>query len=89
MKHLAGSKTLVDLDLSATAVADPAMSDLTALTKLEALNLHDTKVTDVGAKRLVGLKKLRTLNLGQEVTEAALKVLRSALPNCSISQNPR
>jgi hypothetical protein len=50
------------------------------------LNLCGTKVTAAGLLHLKGLTSLKTLGLGTKVTDAGVKGLQSALPNCRISK---
>jgi hypothetical protein len=46
--------------------------------------------TDAGLANLKGLTKLQSLNLwGTQVTDAGVKKLRRALPNCKILWKPR
>jgi len=47
--------------------------------------LADTEVTDSGLNELAALKSLQALDLfGTQATDAVLKELRKALPNCEV-----
>jgi hypothetical protein len=52
---------------------------------LQTLNLGGTGVSDKGLKVLAGLRPLSSLDMRDtKVTDAGLKELRDALPNCKI-----
>jgi hypothetical protein len=56
------------------------------MTKLFELQLDGTQVGDAGLEHLTGLTNLRTLSLARTmVTDAAVKKLQLALPNCMIA----
>ena len=49
------------------------------------LNLDGCKITDAGLKKLMVLEKLRWIGLARSsVTEAGVKKLRKALPDCNV-----
>ena len=49
------------------------------------LNLDGSKITDVGLSKLATLDKMRWIGLARsEVTDAGVKKLRKALPDCNV-----
>jgi internalin A len=90
LKQLARLETLTALNLSHTKVTDSGLSELAALPNFTFLGLAGTKVTDVGLKKLAALnnlKNLKNLDLSQTgVTDAGVKELQKALPNCQITK---
>ncbi len=79
LARLTNLKTLM---LYGTPVRD--LSPLAGLMKLNFLDLRATKVTDLSP--LTGLKSLRYLLLSQKtITEAQVKELQRALPDCEIT----
>jgi hypothetical protein len=72
------------LDLTQTDIPDAGLEHLEWLPKLQSLSLGAC-VTDAGLRYLERLPGLRTLNLGRsQVSDAGVKRLQRALPNCSI-----
>jgi len=59
---------------------------LAGFTSLEMLDLSSNRaITDAGLKELFGLTSLQSLSLaGTKVTDAGLKELKKALPECKI-----
>jgi internalin A len=86
LKELAGLKRLQTLLLSSTQVTDKGLKALAGLTSLEELYLDGNQVTDESVKELAGLKGLRTLRIvgPTRATDAGIRGLRQALPNCTI-----
>jgi len=62
---------------------------LEKLTRSERLYLNDNQITDV--KGLMKLTQLRMLSLNNNpaLTKAQITELQKALPNCSITANPK
>jgi FKBP-type peptidyl-prolyl cis-trans isomerase FklB len=86
LEHLKGLTSLEALNLSYdTKVTGKGLVHLKDLTKLQTLNLHNSKVTDSGLKHVQKLTSLKALDLnGTEVTDAGVKNLQAALPECQI-----
>lgn len=75
---------LIDADLDDAKLL-ALQSDLESLPELRWLSLARTAVGDKGLAALCNLHMLRGLNLtGTRVTDAGVKKLRQALPNCEI-----
>jgi hypothetical protein len=77
---------LQQLSLNRTKITDAGLENLKRLTALQYLELNDTRVTDVGLDNLRELMKLDGLWLedAPQVTDAGVKRLQQALPNCII-----
>jgi hypothetical protein len=72
--------------LDGTQVTDAGLRHLDTQTALEALDLAGTKVTEAGILSLTRHKHLKSLALNNlDVSPAALKKLKDALPTCEIS----
>ncbi len=69
-------------------VTDEGLKELASLKNLRNLGLVGTKVTDKGLKELTQFKHLKRLYLRRtiRVTDAGLKELQKALPDCKISR---
>jgi hypothetical protein len=67
-------------------VTDKGLKDLNQLKGLATLGLGRTEVTDMGLKELNELKQLKELILVgcMNVTDAGVKELQKALPECKI-----
>ena len=74
------------LDLTGTHITDAGLAHLKSLAKLRLLYLNGTQVTDDGLSHLMGPTNLRWLFLpgAGQVTDARVKELQKALPNCEI-----
>jgi Leucine-rich repeat (LRR) protein len=79
-------KKLHVLKLNHTKVTDAGMQELSQLPCLTTLELRGLPVTDRGLRKLVVLKDLKmlTIDRGNEVSEACLEELKSALPGLTI-----
>ena len=81
LSFLSGLDRLTLLQVSDNAVRD--LSPLADLTRLKTLYIDNNPVTDL--EPLYGLASLRTLSMkGIELSDAQLKALKEALPNCHI-----
>ena len=85
-KELAGLKQLTRLDLNYTLLTDAGLKELGGLTNLTHLSLAETKVTDAGLAVIKGFKSLTSLQLPRGVTDAGLKEIREALPECKVTR---
>jgi hypothetical protein len=62
-------------------------SEIGTLNRLRSLQLHGLRISDVAARQLYGLARLELLMLDQcEISDAALKDLRAALPSCNVAR---
>jgi len=88
LKELIVLKDLHELQLYDGGITDAGLKDVAGFKDLRVLTLSNTRVTDAGLKELAKLQSLQTLNLwlAQSVTEAGVKDLRKALPDCKISR---
>jgi len=90
LEHLKGLTNLRTLSLEDTSITGAGLVHLKGLTKLKTLHLSHTKVTDAGLVHLEGLTELERLFLyntgGGKVTDAGVKKLQQALPNCKIKR---
>ncbi len=84
LAHLRALAHLNTLVLNSTRVTDAGLTHLKELDGLRSLWLADTSITDVGLAHLQGLTVLETLVLGKHVTDAGVKKLQAALPECKI-----
>ena len=85
LAHLMTSRSLRQLVLSNTQIDDSSLSIIKDWIYLEKLDLSNTLVTDQGLAELAQSRYLRELKLeGTKVTEAGAKLLRIALPDCTI-----
>lgn len=67
------------------AVSDDALAVFEDFVLVDDLNLADTGVSDAGLDRLTKLDRLRHLNVdGTQVSDAAIKRLKLALPKCFV-----
>ena len=76
------------LELSGTDTTDEVLAEkVKGLTNLKWLYLSDTKSTVAVVVHLKGLTNLRSLYLSYtKITDAGLKDLQKALPDCRIKQ---
>jgi hypothetical protein len=66
-------------------VTDESLVVLYKLPKLRSLSLRDTQITDNGVRHVKSLKHLEHLDVtGTGITEAGLRELRMAIPNCRV-----
>jgi len=80
--HLRALRQLTSLNLFRTNVEGPGLE---ALDQVISLDLAETQVDDAGLEHLQGLTQLRLLELtGSKVTDAGVKMLQKALPDCEI-----
>ncbi len=88
LQHLKGLNHLSVLGLSCTQVTDSGLVQLAGLTQLQRLYLDKTKITDAGLAHLAGLTRLSGLWLehNPQITDAGVKRLQQALPNCIIKR---
>ena len=85
LAHIKGLTNLKRLFLGLTKVTDAGLVHLKGLTNLEELALNRSGVAGPGLAHLKGLTKLKYLNLRDtNVTDASVKKLQQALPNCKI-----
>ena len=87
--HLKGLTNLQVLVLNGNRITDAGLVHLKGLTKLKWLFLPNTWITDAGLVHLKGLSSLKKLILNDsfaKVTDAGVKQLQQALPNCKIKR---
>jgi hypothetical protein len=86
LQALQGNKGLKELELSGSAIGDPAMKQVKVFSGLRFLNLQSTGVTDVGLRELQDLKGLEKLNLlSNRTTPRGQAELQKALPKLTIT----
>src|SRR5262245_34425600 len=90
-KTLVGLKKLRKLYLGGAPMTDAAVKDIADnMPELTDLNLGSSlpnEVSDASVANLARLKKLKALNLsGSKLTDAGLKDLQKALPECKITR---
>lgn len=75
---------LRELELAFTKITDEAMTTISQFTKLNKISLYRTAITDAGVAQLAKLQDLGEVGLSEclQVTAAAVKQLKSKLPNC-------
>ena len=88
LKHyLAALETHTALYLVGWKITDAGLVHLKGLTNLKKLWLEETKVSDAG---LVHLKEMTSLEMlwlhGTQITDAGIAELRTALPDCKVTQ---
>lgn len=96
LQHLAGMKSLRELDIAGSKVSDAGLNHLAGLMTLERLILSRTQITDAGLKPLLDqLPKLRLLDVRETgVTLAVLRPWvqglagRRALPRVPAEETP-
>ncbi len=84
ISQLKDLKNLTSLGLRDTQVTDKGLKELKDIKSLTSLILTGTHVTDEGLKELKDFKNLTWLQLTENITEAGLKDLKTALPKCAI-----
>ena len=78
-------KKLAHLNASLTNITDATLSALCAL-PLETLNCIQTELTDACVPTLSAFRRLKRLVISRtHITEAGLRSLQSALPDCTIT----
>ena len=80
LQHLEHLYSLEKLDLSGTAITDDGLKHVAELDSLRILRLGRTSVTDEGLEALKGMGELVNLYLDDNVTDEAVKRLKSSLP---------
>jgi hypothetical protein len=93
LRHLVGDdcfQCVICVDFRLTQVTDEKLENLKRLDRLEQLDLFGNyQVTDVGLDHLKVLPQLQEVYLGgTAVTDAGVKKLQQALPNCKITWKP-
>ena len=87
LMHLTEMTRLQNLSLEGTTITDAGLVHLKGLTNLKKLWLEETKVSDAG---LVHLKEMTSLEMlwlhGTQITDAGIAELRTALPDCKVTQ---
>jgi len=69
-------KTVIQIDLSNTAVTDADLLAMEFPDALQAISLENTAITDAGVESLLGAENLEQVNLGNtEITPASMKIL--------------
>jgi hypothetical protein len=85
LAELAPLKSLRVLRLEGGHITDASAPVLGGFENLQLLDVRDTGLTDVSVPFLCRLSALRDLRLeGTQITRAAVKRLRAALPDCAI-----
>ena len=94
LKDLRSLKNLRTLGLQHSEITDAGLAELRNLATLESLDLGSTGISDMGLGELKGLTNLKKLNLlriniadlkENTLSEAAVKYLQKALPQCQIT----
>jgi len=76
LEALSASKSLIELDLSYSAITDSGLAAINAMPQLETLYVNDTAITDAGLTQLKGHPGLKVLFLnGTKVTDKGLEEL--------------
>ena len=94
LAHLRGHPALESVSFTNTAITDAGLAALNDIPRLRSAVLVDDKyggasLTEAALRHLRGLTGLRTLTLGGKwVSQAGLRDLRMALPNCTIESKP-
>jgi hypothetical protein len=84
--NVEGLSQLHTLSLGNTNVTDSGLVHLHGLKQLKNLCLTGTQITDAGLTYLQGLSQLQLVVLhGTRVTDRGVKMLRRALPSCTIN----
>jgi hypothetical protein len=87
LKHLRQIRFVRKLVINSTPkIMDAELENLRGLAELRELNLYDANITDAGLELLKGMTQLRRLSLNKSVTDAGVKRLQQALPNCIIAR---
>lgn len=69
-------KTVIQIDLSNTAVTDADLLAMEFPDALQTISLENTAITDAGVESLLGAENLEQVNLGNtEITPASMKIL--------------
>ena len=84
LAELQSLRGLASLNLENTKITDAGMKHLVGFPELTELRLGLTRVSDASHEEMIHLKRLRTLIVGDFVTEAGIKELELALPECMI-----
>jgi hypothetical protein len=81
----AGTKNIMDLDLSENRIGDDAIKYLFRIQKLQDIDLSFTKVTESGVFQLKKMETLRYLTLkGIKISVDSAKKLQESIPKCHI-----
>lgn len=88
--HLRDLADLRELSLDGANVTDAGLEQIKEFTNLRFLNFSHMPVTDAGLKHLKSLTNLKVLVIcclykdGKKISEADIKKLQVALPNCQV-----
>mgnify|MGYP006283249345 CR=1 FL=1 len=86
MPVIASMENLEELKLSACAITDEGLGQLTGLTELKELNLTQTSVGDPSLPAILQMKSLEAVHLfGTEWTPEGLELLRRIRPDLSVN----
>ncbi|MGD9856276.1 MAG: leucine-rich repeat domain-containing protein [Planctomycetaceae bacterium] len=86
LAQLTGLSSLESLNIGGSPITDAGLQHIAALKNLKTLHLRQTGITDAGLAQLAPLEHLQELNLllCAGVTDAGVKALQAALPDCTI-----
>jgi Leucine-rich repeat (LRR) protein len=85
LEKLAGSMTLIELHLSASAITDDGLKQLSKFPNLRWLVLNNTGITDAGIPYLAKLQHLQELHLQDTATSIFIeKRIHSAMPGVKV-----
>jgi serine/threonine protein kinase len=88
VQALAALKSLKFVNLNRNpGITDASVPVFLGFQDLETLSIGNTRLTPAGFLKLTGLKKLKSLGIGgEDITEAHIAQLKTALPGCSITR---
>jgi serine/threonine protein kinase len=90
-KQLAKLTTILDLEARTAHVDKDFMDAVLSMKNLEALNLSESTINDKQLLMLAQLKKLKIIRVEKcrGLTDAAVSILASKLPQCNVSDGRR